>query len=162
MSAGSHGLAASGGPLPEDLLARRCAETMWADDEASRRLGMTLDAVAPGTATLSMRVRDDMTNGHGTAHGGFIFALADSAFAFACNSRNERTVAQACDIVFAAPARGGDALVATATERHRFGRNGLYDVRVTCGDTVVAEFRGRSRTIGGSLLEPDLPEAPDG
>ena len=72
-----------------------------------------------------------MTNGHGNAHGGFIFSLADSAFAFACNSRNERAVAQACDIVFAAPARLGDRLVATATERHRFGRNGIYDIRVT-------------------------------
>ncbi len=91
-----------------------------------------------------------MTNGHGTAHGGFIFALADSAFAFACNSYNERTVAQACDIVFAAPAHAGDELVADAAERHRFGRNGVYDVRVSCDDRVIAEFRGRSRTIGGA------------
>ena len=94
-----------------------------------------------------------MTNGHGTAHGGFIFTLADSAFAFACNSYNERTVAQACDIVFAAPARAGDILVAEAAERHRFGRNGLYDIRVRCGDRVGAEFRGRSRAIGGALVD---------
>ncbi len=99
-----------------------------------------------------MPVREDMTNGHGTAHGGLIFALADSAFAFACNSRNERTVAQACDIVFSAPARVGDVLVADAVERHRFGRNGLYDVRVTCEDLVIAEFRGRSRSIGGPVV----------
>ncbi|MDX6365414.1 MAG: acyl-CoA thioesterase [Nocardioidaceae bacterium] len=114
---------------------------------------MVLREVAPGRATLSMTVSDAMTNGHGTAHGGFIFALADSAFAFACNSYNERTVAQACDIVFAAPARAGDTLVAEAVERHRFGRNGLYDIRVRCGDRVVAEFRGRSRSIGGALVD---------
>jgi acyl-CoA thioesterase len=134
-------------------LARRCADVMWRDDLASQGLGMILSEVAPGRATLSMTVRDAMTNGHGTAHGGFIFALADSAFAFACNSYNERTVAQACDIVFAAPARAGDTLVAEAVERHRFGRNGLYDIRVRCGERVVAEFRGRSRAIGGALVD---------
>ncbi len=133
-------------------LAERCAAAMWSDDSASRGLGMAIDRVLPGSATVSMTVRDDMTNGHGTAHGGFIFALADSAFAFACNSHNLRAVAQACDIVFAAPAHHGDHLVATAEERHRFGRNGVYDVRVTCGDVVVAEFRGHSRTIGGTLV----------
>jgi acyl-CoA thioesterase len=125
---------------------------MWRDDLASRGLGMTLDSVAAGRATVSMTVREDMTNGHGTAHGGFIFTLADSAFAFACNSHNERTVAQACDIVFTAPAHAGDRLVAEAVERHRFGRNGLYDIRVSCDDRVVAEFRGRSRTVGGALV----------
>jgi acyl-CoA thioesterase len=96
-----------------------------------------------------------MANGHSIAHGGFVFALADTAFAFACNSYNERAVAQACDIVFAAPTRVGDVLVATAVERHRFGRNGIYDIRVTRGGDVIAEFRGRSRTIGGALV--DLP-----
>jgi acyl-CoA thioesterase len=136
-----------------ESLARRCADVMWRDDLASQGLGMVLSEVAPGRATLSMTIRDAMTNGHGTAHGGFIFALADSAFAFACNSYNERTVAQACDIVFAAPARAGDTLVAEAVERHRFGRNGLYDIRVRCGDRVVAEFRGRSRAIGGALVD---------
>src|SRR6478752_5922389 len=110
--------------MTPDELAVACAEVMWADDTASRHLGMRIESIGAGRATLSMRVRDDMTNGHGTAHGGFIFALADSAFAFACNSHNERAVAQACDIVFAAPAHLGDVLVATATERHRFGRNG--------------------------------------
>jgi phenylacetic acid degradation protein PaaD len=134
-------------------LARRCAEAMWRDDLASKGLGMTLDAVGPGSARVSMTVGDDMTNGHGTAHGGLIFALADSAFAFACNSYNERTVAQACDIVFAAPAHAGDELIAEAAERHRFGRNGIYDVRVSCDDRVIAEFRGRSRTIGGAVVE---------
>ena len=140
--------------MSADELARRCADVMWADDAASQKLGMSLDRVTSGGATVSMPIRDDMTNGHGTAHGGFIFALADSAFAFACNSHNERAVAQACDIVFAAPAHEGDVLVAVATERHRFGRNGIYDIRVTCDDRVIAEFRGRSRTIGGQLVDP--------
>lgn len=142
--------------MTPDELAQACADVMWKDDEASRQLGMTLDTVTRGAATLSMPVRDDMTNGHGTVHGGFIFALADSAFAFACNSHNERAVAQACDIVFAAPAHRGDCLVAVATERHRFGRNGIYDIRVTKDSpdgAVIAEFRGRSRTIGGALVE---------
>jgi acyl-CoA thioesterase len=149
-----------------DELAQACADVMWKDDQASQQLGMTIDAVGAGAATMSMRVRDDMTNGHGTAHGGFIFALADSAFAFACNSHNERAVAQACDIVFAAPAHLGDVLVATATERHRFGRNGIYDIRVTRDShdgAVVAEFRGRSRTVGGTWVdEADEPDEADG
>lgn len=142
--------------MTPDELAQACAALMWTDDQASQRLGMTLDAISPGAATLSMSVRDDMTNGHGTVHGGFIFALADSAFAFACNSRNARAVAHACDIVFAAPARLGDRLVATATERHRFGRNGIYDIRVTkdaAEGEVLAEFRGRSRTVGGTWVD---------
>jgi phenylacetic acid degradation protein PaaD len=135
-----------------DEIARACAEVMWADDTASQRLGMRLESVGPGRATLSMRLRDDMTNGHAMAHGGFVFTLADSAFAFACNSYDVRTVAQACDIVFVLPAHEGDLLVATAVERHRSGRNGIYDIQVTRGDDVIAEFRGRSRTIGGALL----------
>jgi acyl-CoA thioesterase len=136
-----------------DQLATRCMEAMWAEDRASRQLGMRVVHMASGRARVAMVVRPDMTNGHGTAHGGYIFTLADSAFAFACNSGNERTVAQACDIVFVAPASEGDHLVADAVEKHRFGRNGIYDVRVTCGDSVVAEFRGRSRTIGGRVVD---------
>ena len=151
-SADGHAAAAA------DDLARRCAEAMWAGDVASRELGMKIEHVSSGCSTVSMTVRPDMTNGHGTVHGGLIFALADSAFAFACNSHNERAVAQACDIVFSAPASTGDRLVATATERHRFGRNGIYDVRVTCGELVIAEFRGRSRSIGGTLVA-DATEA---
>lgn len=137
-----------------DELAQACADVMWADDVASQRLGMRIESVASGHATVSMRVRDDMTNGHGMAHGGFIFALADSAFAFACNTYNVRTVAQACDITFVLPAQRDDLLVATAVERHRSGRSGIYDIRVLRGDEVVAEFRGRSRTIGGAHLDP--------
>jgi acyl-CoA thioesterase len=135
--------------------AERSAAAMWADDAASRGLGMALDEVRPGYARLSMRVREDMVNGHALCHGGFVFALADSAFAFACNSYNRSAVAQACDIVFVAPARLGDLLVAEASERTRFGRNGVYDVTVRRGvfdDEVIAEFRGRSREIAGTLV----------
>jgi acyl-CoA thioesterase len=145
-----------GSELDAQQLARRCADVMWADDRASRELGMTLDAVGPGSATLSMSVRPDMVNGHGIAHGGFVFALADSAFAFACNTNNVRTVAQACDILFVAAARIGDMLTATAVERHRYGRNGVYDIRVTREDDVIAEFRGRSRTIGGPVVDDSV------
>lgn len=128
---------------------------MWADDTASQALGMTLDEVRPGCARLTMRVRDDMVNGHAICHGGFVFALADSAFAFACNSYDRVTVAQACDIVFVSPARLGDVLVAEAAERARYGRNGIYDVAVRCGDNLIAEFRGRSREVGGSVGSGD-------
>jgi acyl-CoA thioesterase len=133
--------------------AERCAELMWADDDASQSLGMQLVSVGPGRAVLSMKVRSDMANGHGIAHGGFMFTLADSAFAFACNSHNRRTVAQGCDIAFLVPVRSGDVLEAEAVERWRQGRNGIYDVTVRCGDQVVAEFRGRSREIGGTFFE---------
>ncbi|MEJ7630311.1 MAG: hydroxyphenylacetyl-CoA thioesterase PaaI [Nocardioidaceae bacterium] len=144
--------------MTPDELARACAEAMWADDAGSRQLGMRLVSVGSGRATVSMRVRDDMTNGHGMAHGGFVFTLADSAFAFACNSHNVRTVAQACDIVFVRPAHVGDHLVAEAVERHLEGRTGIYDVRVLRGDEVVAEFRGRSHTIGGAHLAQPASE----
>jgi acyl-CoA thioesterase len=128
---------------------------MWAEDTASAGLGMKLVEVAEGMARLEMTVREDMVNGHGIAHGGFVFTLADSAFAFACNSRNLVTVAQACDIVFVAPARRGDVLVAEARERTTFGRNAIYDVTVTRGDEVVAEFRGRSRQLSGTIIPPE-------
>lgn len=137
--------------------AERAAAAMWADDAASQALGMTLDEIAPGRARLSMRVRDDMVNGHAICHGGFVFALADSAFAFACNSYDRVTVAQACDIVFVAPARRGDVLVADAAERARYGRNGIYDVAVRRADDLIAEFRGRSREVGGSVSATDPP-----
>lgn len=137
---------------PEEI-ARACAEAMWADDQASRGLGMELVAVGPGTAELAMTVRADMVNGHKICHGGFIFTLADSAFAFACNSFDERVVAAHCAITFLAPARLGDRLLATGTARQRFGRNGIYDVTVvrTADGAVIAEFRGHSRTVGGSF-----------
>lgn len=137
-------------------LAEACAGAMWAEDRASRGLGMELQHVAPGDAALSMTVREDMTNGHAICHGGFIFALADSAFAFACNTYDQRTVAQHCAVTFLRPARLGDRLTARAVERSRTGRSGIYDVTVTDGaGEVVAEFRGHSRTISGTLLGAD-------
>lgn len=142
------------GPLtsPQDI-AERCAETMWAADLASRRLGMQLGEVTPGHARLTMRVTDEMINGHGTCHGGYLAVLADSAFAFACNTYDEVTVAAGFDITFTAPARLGDELVAEAGERVRYGRSGLYDVTVTRSDgTVIAEYRGRSRSTGRPML----------
>ncbi len=135
-------------------LAEACAKAMWADDPASQSLGMAIDAVGPGTATLSMTVTDTMVNGHGMCHGGFIFTLADSAFAFACNTYNQRTVAQHCQITFLSPGRLGERLVAHGRERHRVGRSGVYDITVTNQDgVVIAEFRGHSRTIDGRLVE---------
>jgi acyl-CoA thioesterase len=135
-----------------DELAGRVAAAMWAEDTASAGLGMRLVDVGEGTARVEMPVREDMVNGHGIAHGGFVFSLADSAFAFACNSRNQVTVAQACDIVFVAPAKRGDLLVAEAQERTSFGRNAIYDVTVRRGDDVIAEFRGRSRQLSGTII----------
>ena len=131
--------------------ARRSADAMWAEDRASRALGMAIDRVGPGTATLRMTVRDDMVNGHDIGHGGLTFTLADSAFAFACNSYNRRTVAAGAEIRFRRPTRAGDVLVATAVERERGEADGTYDVTVTSGDTVVATFVGRSREVGGAL-----------
>lgn len=133
--------------------AERAAEAMWAEDSASRGLGMALDEVADGYARLSMTVRPDMTNGHAICHGGFIFALADSAFAFACNSSGQRAVASQCQIAYLKPAKLGERLTAEARERYREGRQGITDVTVRRADgAVVAEFRGFSRTIPGSLL----------
>ena len=134
-------------------LARACADAMWADDTASRGLGMRLEDVGPGRARMSLVVTEAMVNGHGICHGGFIFALADSAMAFACNSHGEHAVAQHCAITFVRPGRRGDTLTAEAVERTRSGRSGIYDVRVcdATGETV-AEFRGHSRTTGGRFF----------
>lgn len=120
---------------------------MMADDVASRGLGIALVSVAPGEATTSMIVRADMLNGHGMAHGAFVFAVADTAFACACNSHGPVTVAAGADITFVAAAREGDLLQAHAVERTRWGRSGVYDVTVRCDDAVIAEFRGLSRTV---------------
>jgi len=138
--------------LSPDDLARACADAMWKEDDASKGLGMTIVEIGPGRATLSMTVKAEMVNGQRIAHGGFIFLLADSTFAFACNSHNERAVAAQCDITFIRPGKLGDVLVATAREISRSGRSGIYDVRVTSGEVVIAEFRGHSRTIGGAWL----------
>jgi acyl-CoA thioesterase len=137
--------------LPDDI-ARACAEAMWKEDDASKGLGMTIVEVKAGFAKLTMTVQPHMVNGQRIAHGGFIFLLADSTFAFACNSHNQRAVAAQCDIAFIRPGQLGDVLVATAREISRSGRSGIYDVQVTSGDTVIAEFRGHSRTIAGTWL----------
>lgn len=137
---------------PQDL-AEACAAAMWNDDSASQRLNMALDHVAPGQATLSMTISKDMSNGHGNCHGGYIFTLADSAFAFACNSYNQLAVAQHCSVTYLIPGRIGDRLTATATEVSRRGRSGIYDIRITNQDGAhVAEFRGHSRTVKGTHL----------
>jgi len=136
--------------------ARRCAERMYADDAASQALGIVISDVAPGTAIASMTVRDDMANGHGICHGGYIFTLADTAFAFACNTYDDVTVAAGADITFVEPVDKGAGLIATAVELNRRGRSGLYDVTVRTDDgAVVAEFRGRSRSLGRRLLQAD-------
>jgi acyl-CoA thioesterase len=135
-----------------DELARASAEAMWSADTASRGLGMEIIEVAPGRAMLAMTVGEAMLNGHEIAHGGYIFTLADSAFAFACNSYGERTVAVHCSISFIKPVAEGDRLVATAREVSRSGRSGIYDVSVAVDGIVIAEFRGHSRTIGGSIV----------
>src|SRR5690242_1864992 len=136
-----------------DALAQRCAEAMYDADDASKHLGIVVTDVAPGRATATMTVTADMVNGHAIGHGGYVFTVADTAFAFACNTYNERTVAAGADINFLAPVRAGDLLTATAIERSRRGRSGIYDVTVRAGDgTVVAEFRGRSRSLGSPLL----------
>jgi acyl-CoA thioesterase len=141
------------GTVTPEEIATGSAAAMWAGDRASQALGMELREVVPGRAVMAMTVRTDMVNGHDIGHGGLTFALADSAFAFACNSYNRRTVAAEADIRFLAPTRLGDVLVATAVERTRDGRDGLYDVTVTAGHVVVAEFAGRSKEIGGAFWE---------
>ncbi|MCW2763118.1 MAG: paaD [Marmoricola sp.] len=133
--------------------ARRSADAMWAGDAASRMLGMSVVSVGPGTATLSMTVREDMINGWGLCHGGLVASLADSSFAFACNSHGTVTVASGFDVTFLESARLGDELLAVAVERARRGRSGLYDVTVTrsADQAVIAEFRGRSRSTGRAI-----------
>jgi acyl-CoA thioesterase len=123
-------------------------ETMMEADAASRMFGMKLLDYGEGWARVQMTVRDDMVNGHNLCHGGVIFSLADTAFACACNSWGPVTVAAGADIAFVAPGRGGDVLVAAARMRARYGRNGIYDVTVTRGEELIAEFRGRSHEIG--------------
>ena len=134
--------------------AERATEALWRGDSASRQLGMAIESCGPGHATVTMRIRPDMVNGHGICHGGLVFALADSAFAFACNSYGDNTVAAGADIEFLLPAREGDALRAVAAERWRRGRSGIYEIEVQnqAGETV-ALFRGRSHQIAGRLID---------
>lgn len=135
-------------------LAERSAAAMWSDDGASQWLGMTLVSVDEGAAEMSLVVQKHHCNGHGMCHGGITFSLADSTFAFACNSRNQSTLAQNNTITYIAPARVGDTLTATAREVSLTGRSGIYDVRVSNqNDETIAEMRGLSRSIKGQLFE---------
>ncbi len=135
-------------------LAEACAAAMWAEDRASAGLGMAIARVAPGEADLTMTVEARMVNGHGICHGGFIFALADSAFAFACNSFNRRAVAQSNTITYLRPAKLHDVLTARAVQTASVGRSGITDVTVTDQEgRPVAVFRGLSRSIEGHLVE---------
>jgi acyl-CoA thioesterase len=138
--------------LSPDDLARACADAMWKEDNASSGLGMKIVEIGPGSAKLTMTVRPDMVNGQRIVHGGFIFTLADSAFAFACNSHNQRALAAQGNITFIRPGKLGDRLVATAREVSRSGRSGIYDVQVKVGEDVIAEFRGHSRVVPGTWL----------
>ena len=138
-------------------LAELAGKAMFERDPASQALGMTLDAIRPGYARMRMRVREDMLNGHGTCHGGYIFMLADSAFAFACNSHNFNTVGAGCTIDYLAPGRAGDMLVAEAVEQALSGKTGVYDVVVTDQDgRKVALFRGKSHRVAGHVVPVDM------
>ncbi len=139
--------------LSPQELAERCAEAMFERDQASRHLGMEILEMAPGKAVLQMAVRPEMIQGHDSCHGGYLFTLADSAFAFACNSQNAATVASGCSIDYLAPGKVGDILTATAQERSRSGRTGVYDVQVeNQNGQVIALFRGKSYQIRGTVI----------
>lgn len=144
------------GPADAQRVAELCTEEMWRSDSASQGLGMWVRSVGPGTAIVSMTVREDMVNGWGMCHGGFITTLADSAFAVACNSRGVVTVAASIDVTFLEPARLGDLLVATARESVLRGRNGVYDVDIARDGEVIATLRGRSRST--ARVNPALAE----
>jgi acyl-CoA thioesterase len=145
-------------PMDAQRIAEATRDAMWLNDRASKALGVQVLAVGPGTATLTMTVRDDMLNGHDLCHGGLIATLADSAFAFACNAYNEVTVASGFDVNLVAGARAGDVLTATAREVNKSGRTGVYDITVSNqrGETVAA-FRGRSYTMKGKAVVEGLP-----
>ncbi len=145
-------------PAEALALAETVAERMFARDPASQGLGMRISSVMPGRCEIVMRVRSDMLNGHAICHGGFIFALADSAFAFACNSYNLTTVASGCAIDFLAPARDGDTLTVLAHERSASGRTGVYDIEVTNQrGEKIALFRGKSYRIKGHVVDEPAP-----
>ena len=140
-------------PSDPQELAEATAAAMWARDRAAQALGMQIDVVRPGYAKLSMRVREDMVNGHHICHGGMIFALADTSFAYACNSYNKNTVASACHIDFLAPGQEGEMLTAEAIEQSASGRTGVYDVTVRSeSGRVIALFRGKSYRISGEVI----------
>lgn len=135
-------------------IAERCAEALWPGDRAAQGMGMDLVEIGPGQARLRMTVREDMVNCHGICHGGYIFAVADTAFAYACNSYNQRAVASGVDINFLAPAQLGDTLTAHGHARQQGGRSGVYDIEVANQDgKQIALFRGRSTRIKGPIFE---------
>ena len=143
---------ADSGALAPQQLAELAGRTMFERDPASQALGMVLAEIAPGYARMTMPVRADMLNGHQSCHGGYIFRLADSAFAFACNSHNLVTVGAGCSIDYLAPGRAGDVLVAEAREQALAGKSGIYDVRVSNQEgRLVALFRGRSHRVAGTV-----------
>lgn len=133
-------------------MAEATAEAMWSRDRAAQALGMKIVRVQPGASLLTMAVRSDMVNGHHICHGGMIFSLADTAFAYACNSHNKNTVASACHIDFLAPAKEGETLEAEAVERSASGRTGVYDITVRAGARTIALFRGKSYRINGEVI----------
>ena len=136
-------------------LAAAVRDGMYARDRAAQALGNTVDAIAPGAAVCRMSVREEMVQGHATCHGGIVFTLADTAFAYACNAYNRARGALGAEITFVAPARAGEVLIATARERNRSGRTGVYDVEVTRqDDTLVALFRGTSYETRGEVVAP--------
>ena len=139
-------------PEADDTIAERCCDAMYARDRASRSLGIEIVEIRAGFAHAVFTVRDDMLNGYDVCHGGFLFTLADSAFAFACNSRDAATVALQCSISFAAPARLGERVDAFARERTLGGRTGTYDVEVTGPSGSIALFRGVSYRVSGSVI----------
>ena len=133
-------------------LAELAGKTMFERDPASQALGMQLCEIRPGYARMTMAVRRDMLNGHQTCHGGYIFMLADSAFAFACNSHNHNTVGAGCTIEYRAPGRLGDMLAAEAVEQALAGKTGVYDVKVSNQEgRIVALLRGKSHRVGGMV-----------
>ena len=129
------------------------AKTMWESDRASQFLGLKLISCTKGHAVMTMTIREEMTNGHDITHGGFVFALADSTFAFACNSYGDVHVASHCEITYIRPTKKGDILTAVAREISRTGKNGLYDISIRADDKVIAEFRGHSRSLGRRFIE---------
>lgn len=137
-------------------LADLIGKVMFERDNASQGLGMQLAAIGPGYARMTMQVRSDMLNGHQSCHGGFIFALADSAFAYACNSHNHNTVGAGCSIEYLFPARAGDLLTAEASEQALAGKSGVYDIKVSNQEgRAIALFRGKSHRVSGHVLEPE-------
>lgn len=142
-----------GTELTGDELARACVDAMYADDKASKSIGITIDEVREGYARLNLPITAEMLNGHGICHGGFIFTLADTAFACACNTRNDVNLAQKCSIEYKRPGKAGDRLTATAEHKSQDGRYGIYQVTVTDqDDNFIALFQGQSCRVKGTLL----------